>query len=108
MPWYPPAGGADGGDVSFWYATYCVVGLGILLACAVYYVLWIYILPRFGHYQIRQEVVPLPFGANTHRLVKVKDTEVAAWDRVHDLKGNMISEEAISHSDSLIMNDLKL
>lgn len=29
MPWYPPAGGADGGDVSFWYATYCVVGLGM-------------------------------------------------------------------------------
>ena len=29
MPWYPPPGGADGGDVSFWYATYCVVGLGM-------------------------------------------------------------------------------
>ena len=29
MPWYPPAGGATGGDVSFWYATYCVVGLGM-------------------------------------------------------------------------------
>jgi hypothetical protein len=29
MPWYPPTGGADGGDVSFWYATYCVVGLAM-------------------------------------------------------------------------------
>lgn len=29
MPWYPPKGGANGGDVSFWYATYCVVGLGM-------------------------------------------------------------------------------
>jgi hypothetical protein len=29
MPWYPPAGGANGGDVSFWYATYCVAGLGM-------------------------------------------------------------------------------
>ena len=29
MPWYPPAGGATGGDVSFWYATYCVVGIGM-------------------------------------------------------------------------------
>lgn len=27
MPWYPPATGRDGGDVSFWYATYVVVGL---------------------------------------------------------------------------------
>ena len=26
MPWYPPASGRDGGDVSFWYATYVVVG----------------------------------------------------------------------------------
>jgi amino acid transporter len=29
MPWYPPPGGRYGGDVSFWYATYCVVGLGM-------------------------------------------------------------------------------
>lgn len=29
MPWYPPSTGADGGDVSFWYATYCVTGLAM-------------------------------------------------------------------------------
>lgn len=29
MPWYPPPGGRYGGDVSFWYATYCVVGLAM-------------------------------------------------------------------------------
>jgi amino acid transporter len=29
MPWFPPPGGRFGGDVSFWYATYCVVGLGM-------------------------------------------------------------------------------
>lgn len=29
MPWYPPTDGATGGDVTFWYATYCVVGLGM-------------------------------------------------------------------------------
>lgn len=29
MPWWPPLGGANGGDVSFWYATYCVVGIGM-------------------------------------------------------------------------------
>jgi hypothetical protein len=28
-PWYPPTTGAKGGDVSFWYATYCAVGLGM-------------------------------------------------------------------------------
>lgn len=29
MPWYPPPTGRDGGDVSFWYGTYCAVGLGM-------------------------------------------------------------------------------
>jgi len=29
MPWFPPPGGRFGGDVSFWYATYCAVGLGM-------------------------------------------------------------------------------
>ena len=29
MPWYPPAGGAYAGDVSFWYGTYVVTGIGL-------------------------------------------------------------------------------
>ena len=29
MPWYPPPGGVTGGDVSFWYATYVVTGIGM-------------------------------------------------------------------------------
>ena len=29
MPWYPPAGGPYAGNVSFWYATYVVTGLGM-------------------------------------------------------------------------------
>lgn len=29
MPWYPPEGGQYAGDVSFWYATYAVVGLAM-------------------------------------------------------------------------------
>ena len=29
MPWYPPATGRYGGDVSFWYATYVVTGIGM-------------------------------------------------------------------------------
>ena len=74
----------------------------------MYYVIWIYVLPHFGGYQIRQEVIPLPFGANTHRLVKVKNGDVAAWDNVHDLKGNLISEDTSENLGSLPMNDSKL
>lgn len=29
MPWWPPKGGPYAGDVSFWYATYCVVGIAV-------------------------------------------------------------------------------
>jgi hypothetical protein len=29
MPWFPPEGGPYAGDVSFWYATYCVVGIAV-------------------------------------------------------------------------------
>lgn len=29
MPWWPPKGGMYAGDVSFWYATYCVVGIAM-------------------------------------------------------------------------------
>lgn len=29
MPWFPPEGGPYAGDVSFWYATYCVVGIAM-------------------------------------------------------------------------------
>lgn len=29
LPWVPPAGGIYGGDVSFFYATYCIVGLAM-------------------------------------------------------------------------------
>ncbi|KAJ0298397.1 hypothetical protein Brms1b_013404 [Colletotrichum noveboracense] len=29
MPWWPPKGGPYAGNVSFWYATYCVVGIAM-------------------------------------------------------------------------------
>jgi hypothetical protein len=29
MPWYPPKGGIYAGDVSFFYATYCIVGIAV-------------------------------------------------------------------------------
>lgn len=29
LPWVPPEGGIYAGDVSFFYATYCIVGLAL-------------------------------------------------------------------------------
>ncbi|OGE50891.1 hypothetical protein PENARI_c015G03718 [Penicillium arizonense] len=72
MPWYPPSTGATGGDVSFWYATYCAVAVGIIALCGVYYYVWIKLLPRLQGFKWEQTVLKLDDGATAHRLVRVK------------------------------------
>lgn len=89
MPWYPPAEN----EFSFWYATYCVVGIGLLVGCALYYFFWIKWLPRLGKYSIRTEtLVSDQDGSVSHRLRKVPNTEVQEWDRTHDAEGNILVE----------------
>ncbi|KAI5122269.1 hypothetical protein M0805_002350 [Coniferiporia weirii] len=68
MPWIPPDKGKA--DVSFWYATYCVVGIAILLACGLYYYVWIVLLPRLGGYEIVEDIEELEGGARLARLVR--------------------------------------
>ncbi|TDZ27697.1 High-affinity methionine permease [Colletotrichum spinosum] len=87
MPWYPPAGGVYAGDVSFWYATYVVAGIGILIGCCVYYWLWIFVVPKARGYRIRQQVLELADGAQSHELVKVPVAELGDWDAAHDNAG---------------------
>lgn len=93
MPWYPPPKGRNGGDVSFWYATYVVVGISVIVACGLYYVAWIYLIPRARGYRIRQEVLVLEGGAQSHSLVKVPVVELAGWDATHDALGRRVGEE---------------
>ncbi|QRV75849.1 amino acid permease [Ceratobasidium sp. AG-Ba] len=70
MPWIPPKGGSNGGDVDFFYATYCIVGIGILLLCGLYYWTWFKVLPKWFGYDIIEETVLLPGGAKTSVLRK--------------------------------------
>jgi hypothetical protein len=52
-----------------------------------------YILPYLGKYSVRQETIVLDDeGTNTHRLVRVPNDEVAAWDAAHDPTGRAIDE----------------
>ncbi|PGH29685.1 hypothetical protein GX50_07571 [[Emmonsia] crescens] len=44
-PFFPPEDGK--GDVSFFYATYAIVGLGILALAAIYWFLWAVLIPRW-------------------------------------------------------------
>ncbi|EON98435.1 putative high affinity methionine permease protein [Phaeoacremonium minimum UCRPA7] len=89
MPWYPPDGGAYAGDVSFWYATYAATGIGILVACGIYYSFWIYIIPKLKGYRVRQEVLFLENGAQSHRIIKVPIEKLPEWDRTHDAVGRL-------------------
>ncbi|KAH8432677.1 high affinity methionine permease [Aspergillus melleus] len=88
-PWYPPDGGATGGDVSFWYGTYLVVGLAIIGACGAYYWIYIKLLPRFGGYEFRQTILKMDGGAVAHKLVKIPREQVASWDAEHDAAGRV-------------------
>ncbi|GIJ91786.1 hypothetical protein Asppvi_010759 [Aspergillus pseudoviridinutans] len=96
-PWYPPTTGAKGGDVSFWYATYCAVALGIIGLCGVYYYVYIKALPRLGGYTFRQTILQMEDGATAHKLVKVPNEQLKAWDAEHDATGRELAkEEAVS------------
>ncbi|KAH7093269.1 amino acid permease-domain-containing protein [Paraphoma chrysanthemicola] len=97
MPWYPPTGGATGGDVSFWYGTYIVVGIGILLGCGAYYYIYIVLLPKLKGYKVRQEVLDLGSGAQTHHLIKVPLNRVEEWDAQHDPHGRKINQLGYQH-----------
>ncbi|KPM42493.1 hypothetical protein AK830_g4073 [Neonectria ditissima] len=91
MPWFPPKGGPYAGDVSFWYATYCVVGIAIMIVCGLYYVFWMYLLPKWQNYTVRSQVVDVDgdSGANTHHLVRVPNSALAEWDATHDEQGRL-------------------
>ncbi|KAK3190769.1 hypothetical protein K4F52_003085 [Lecanicillium sp. MT-2017a] len=80
MPWWPPKGGPYAGSVSFWYATYCVVGIAV----------------------IRTEVVEVDDnGANTHRLVKVPVEKITGWDADHDESGNLRQRRTVESDSDL-------
>ncbi|ROT37599.1 high-affinity methionine permease [Sodiomyces alkalinus F11] len=101
MPWFPPEGGPYAGAVSFWYATYCVVGIGIMILCGIYYVFWMHVLPRWLGYRMRTQVLEVDedTGANTHRLVRVPLEQLADWDATHDETGRLKRRNVSGGSD---------
>ncbi|OKP02400.1 High-affinity methionine permease [Penicillium subrubescens] len=88
-PWYPPTGGANGGDVSFWYGTYLAVSIGLLSLCVIYYYFWINLIPRWRGYEHRQTIVKYDDGAVTHKIVRVPKADLVAWDEQHDAAGHL-------------------
>ncbi|KAJ9161570.1 High-affinity methionine permease [Coniochaeta hoffmannii] len=100
MPWYPPDGGQYAGDVSFWYATYVATGVALIVACGLYYAVWKYVLPRHGGYRLRQEVLALDNGAQSHRIIKVPIEDLARWDATHDVVGRPLQDYGSDSKES--------
>lgn len=61
-----------------------------LLACATYYYVWAFLIPKWRGYKLRQELLSLDGGVQSNRLKKVPNSEVAEWDAMHDAAGRLI------------------
>jgi hypothetical protein len=78
-----------------------------LVLCVIYYVVWMYVLPHFGKYTVRQETIFLDNeGTNTHRLVRVPNHELTAWDAAHDATGKVI-DGIPADADNKISDDIE-
>lgn len=99
MAWVPPKGGSlKGLDVSFFYATYAIVTIGLLGLCVLYYYVWAKILPHFGRYEHRTLYYTLDNGERGHTVVQVKRDKLADWDAKHDSNGRYVGTD---HEDGL-------
>lgn len=61
-----------------------------LLACGSYYYIWAILLPKWKSYSLRQELITLDDGAQTHQLRKVPNAQIAEWDASHDVAGRPV------------------
>ncbi|MCJ1276031.1 hypothetical protein MMC21_003836 [Puttea exsequens] len=69
-PFIPPT---SGGDVGFWYATYAVVGGGLLVCGVIYWYLWTVLIPHLRGYRLEEEADTLQDGTSVTRLIKIKN-----------------------------------
>jgi len=76
-----------------------------LIACALYYFAWIYILPKLRGYRIRQEILQLDDGAQSHKLVKVPISDLQEWDSQHDALGRQLSGHSSPIESSKVEGD---
>ena len=100
VPFVPPPGGVNAGQFSFFYATPALTGAGIIIFCIIYYYVWVYGIPMWKGYELRQSVLELPDGSITHALIRVNNEDLAEWDATHDASGRSLHESSPSTSHS--------
>ncbi|CEJ62332.1 Putative Amino acid transporter [Penicillium brasilianum] len=67
-PFIPPPNWK--GDVDFFYATYAIVGVSVILFGVLYWYIWTVFLPRRGGYTLEESVETLDDGTNITKLVR--------------------------------------
>ncbi|CAI7644607.1 unnamed protein product [Penicillium glandicola] len=70
-PFIPPPNWKWG--VDFFYATYALVGIGIVLFGVLYWYVWTVLLPQWGGYQLEEEKEILADGTSIIKLVHLYD-----------------------------------
>ncbi|PSS23471.1 hypothetical protein M430DRAFT_136435 [Amorphotheca resinae ATCC 22711] len=70
-PFFPPKDGKA--DVGFFYATYAIVGIGIISFAILYWYLAFVAIPRWYGYRVEEETEVLSDGTSITRLVNVKN-----------------------------------
>ncbi|KAF3480973.1 methionine permease [Arthroderma uncinatum] len=68
-PFFPPPNGQ--GDVHFFYATYAIVGAGLIVLSVLYWWIWTIVLPNWNGYRLEEEVEILDDGTSITKLVHV-------------------------------------
>ncbi|RAK99606.1 putative methionine permease [Aspergillus ibericus CBS 121593] len=67
-PFFPPRDGKS--DVNFFYATYAIVGMGVIIFGVLYWYVWTVLLPRWGGYHLEEEDEVLDDGIKITKLVR--------------------------------------
>jgi amino acid transporter len=68
-PFFPPDAGKA--EFKFWYGTYAIVGIAMILIAVAYWSVWIKVLPRLGGYEYEEDMDQLSDGTKISRLVRV-------------------------------------
>ena len=70
-----------------------ITDIAIIIVCALYYYFWMTLLPRWGGYKIRSQVINVDDnGANTHRLLRVPNAQLEEFDANHDELGRELTK----------------
>jgi hypothetical protein len=70
-----------------------------VVACAVYYYVWVHLIPKARGYRMRQTLLEFEDGAVSHSLVKVKVQDLDEWDATHDATGKLTEGGAVESLD---------